>query len=161
MSDSAIRYESDWSKLGEAAGIAARIAVRTQKTVQELSIAELQRSIHEAGGITIYLPDVPPNDLDFGAAQWIGTLGGFHGLATPAANKLSSSDPATPGIQKLRLGHQANLDVALDETLRERWLKLLTNGISSPPAEASKEMTRRGFLRQLQQARKSKDGNVP
>ncbi len=120
----ALRLEPIWMSLGEAAGHAAHLAHAGRKTVQRVSVPELQSRLHSSGGATIYVSDVLPGHADFAAVQWWGTAGGLHGLAPM---------PATPGERGENLhgqyyeafpNHAAELERTLDETTAAKWTAL-------------------------------------
>ena len=56
----ALRLEPIWMSLGQAAGHAAGMAVRSASTVQTVDVATLQRNLREQGNATIYVSDVLP-----------------------------------------------------------------------------------------------------
>ncbi|WP_406701175.1 FAD-dependent oxidoreductase [Singulisphaera sp. Ch08] len=145
----ALRYESDWCKLGEAAGEAAHLAIKNRVPVQQVPVAELQAQLHQAGAMTIYLSDVSPDDPDFAAAQWLGTIGGFHGLTPTKTGPASTSDPRTPDIRRWRAGHQVTLDAPLEDSLKQRWLIIGAKAGAAATQPSAPPETRRQFLRQL------------
>ncbi|MEQ1859591.1 MAG: FAD-dependent oxidoreductase [Chthoniobacteraceae bacterium] len=145
----ALRLEPIWMSLGQAAGHAAHLARAARTTVQRVSVADLQKRLHTAGGATIYVSDVPPGHADFAAVQWWGTAGGLHGLAPM---------PAKPGQRGKNLhgqyyeaypGHAAELDKLLDDGLATAWLKLAAalriDAATLPKADGT--ITRRDFIR--------------
>lgn len=77
---SSLRMEPTWTALGQAAGIAAALAVRGSLSASQISVRELQRLLHESKALTIYTPDVPPDSPWFAAVQFFGNLGFFHDL---------------------------------------------------------------------------------
>lgn len=133
----ALRYEPIWSALGEAAGHAAHLALQqgAAPDVRVVPVDRLQRRLHSVGAASIYFSDVLPGHPDFAAAQWWGTLGGFHGLAPrPPGNDFRDLfGPKIAGqyFQACR-NHEAALDRVLDAELARKWGALAReNGIAA------------------------------
>jgi hypothetical protein len=136
----ALRYEPIWTALGQAAGVAARIAAERKCSVHRVPVAEIQKRLHRVGAATIYFSDVLPGNPDFALVQWWGTAGGFHGLAPR---------PATPGPRGKNIQgqyyeayphHAASLEQPLDDATAERWRALAIKlGVAAPPAAEGKK----------------------
>ncbi len=134
----AIRLEPIWMSLGEAAGLAADLAL-DHGAVQQVAVEKLQKRIWSRGGATIHVSDVPPDHPDFVAVQWWGNLGGWHGI---------EPTPKKPGTRGKHIvsqyfeafpGHAAKLDQPLDEALRKRWTALAKqHGLPVPNAAANR-----------------------
>ena len=77
---SGIRLEPTWTALGQAAGIAAHVALRTQTSVPEVEVARVQQLLHKHGAKTTYISDVEADSKYFKAAQWLGLQGFMHDL---------------------------------------------------------------------------------
>jgi hypothetical protein len=63
----AIRVEPTFMALGEAAGIAAELAVRRQVEVRRVPISQLQQEILHRDGILVFPPEIgpcPPSRLE-------------------------------------------------------------------------------------------------
>ncbi|MEN3941619.1 FAD-dependent oxidoreductase [Prosthecobacter sp. SYSU 5D2] len=142
----ALRLEPIWMSLGQAAGHAAAMAVKDGLPVQEVPVADLQARLHQDQSATIYVADVLPGHALFEAVQWWGTAGGLHGLHPM---------PAKPGQRGKNLhgqyfeanpGHAADLDKAMDDETRSRWLPLLKK-LGIPAEGLSKAATRGDFIR--------------
>ena len=54
---SSIRVEPTWMILGQSAGIAAALAVKTKATVQDVPVADLQMRLKAAGQVLDLLPE--------------------------------------------------------------------------------------------------------
>lgn len=148
----ALRLEPIWTSLGQAAGLAAHLAVEGGLPVQEVPVPKLQRLLHAARSATIYASDVPPGAPDFAAVQWWGTLGGLHGLA-PAFEKPGQRGANITGQYfEAFPGHAVEPERALDEAVRGRWLRLAKEAGVEDPALAT-EATRGGFIRRAWEAR--------
>jgi len=142
----ALRLEPIWSALGAAAGTAAHVALVDKAATRKVAVAKVQNLLHAAGAGTIYTNDVLPGHKDFTAVHWWGCQGGLHGL---------SPTPDTPGQRGKQItgqyfeaypGHAVELDAALDDALRARWLKLASSaGVDVTTLRAAR--TRGEFLR--------------
>ncbi len=75
---SGLRLEPTWTALGQAAGLAAHVALRTQTSVPEVDVAKVQQLLHESGAKTTYISDVAADSKYFEAAQWLGLRGFMH-----------------------------------------------------------------------------------
>ena len=129
----ALRLEPIWMSLGDAAGIAAVLALQNKQRVQEVSVTQLQQLLWKSGGATIHVSDIPPGHPDFVAVQWWGQLGGLHGL---------EPSPAKPGLRGKHIasqyyeafpGHALRGEELLTQAVREHWTELLSAvGIAEP-----------------------------
>lgn len=134
-----LRYEPIWTSLGEAAGHAVHLARQEKVTVQNVPVAKLQTRLHRAKSATIYFSDVPVDSPDFAAAQWWGTLGGFHGLEkTPDTSSVRGKKWMGQYYEAFPW-HEAKLAQPLDPALAARWSKLATErGLAAPAAEGTR-----------------------
>ncbi len=142
----ALRLEPIWTSLGEAAGVAAHLALDRQTPVQEVEVPDLQRLLHQSGSATIYVSDVLPGHSDFVAVQWWGTLGGLHGLH-PAGDKPGQRGVLiTSQYYEAFPGHVVDLEGTLDDSLRATWLDLAASrGLHAAELESAR--TRGEFIR--------------
>jgi len=70
-----LRMEPCWMALGQAAGVAAALSIRSAKTVREIDVATLQDELLAQKAILIYFKDVPPTHPHFAALQRAGLRG--------------------------------------------------------------------------------------
>lgn len=77
---SGLRLEPTWTALGQAAGLAAHIALQTEKSIPDVAVEQVQQLLHENRAKTLYISDVDPNSEYFMAAQWLGLKGFMHDL---------------------------------------------------------------------------------
>ena len=70
-----IRYEPCWMALGQAAGIAAAVAVQTGLPVQELPVGEIQDRLLDENASLIWFKDVPVTSPDFKMVQKMALAG--------------------------------------------------------------------------------------
>lgn len=126
----ALRLEPIWMSLGEAAGIAAALALRQSQAgnsgfpVQRVAPSAIQEHLWRRGAATIYVSDVPPDHADFAAVQWWATAGGLHGLApTPPDEQLRGKNIVGQYFEAFPF-HAAGLELPLDAETRERWMGL-------------------------------------
>lgn len=148
----ALRLEPIWMAMGQAAGVAARIACERKCSVHRVPVPQIQSLLHKAGAATIYFADVLPGHPDFAMVQWWGTAGGFHGLA-PA--------PAKPGERGKNIhgqyfeafpGHAAELEKPMDAALTNHWSSLAVKlGLKAPETRGG--MTRADWLREVWKSR--------
>lgn len=150
----ALRLEPIWMSLGQAAGHAAALAAKSDRSVQDVSIPELQTRLWADHSATIYVADVLPGHPLFTAVQWWGTAGGLHHL---------NPMPAKPGQRGKNLhgqyyeanpGHAVELDQPLDEHTRNLWLKL-SRQLGIQAQSLSQAQTRGEFIQAAFAARKS------
>jgi hypothetical protein len=80
----ALRMEPVFMALGEASGIAAHLAITERKPIRKITTPVLQKLLVERKGVITFFEDLPFNDPDFPAFQWLGARGLNKGyLATP------------------------------------------------------------------------------
>jgi hypothetical protein len=145
----ALRLEPIWMSLGQAAGHAAGMAVKSRQSVQSIKIAALQRTLHREKSATIYVSDVPPGHPDFEAVQWWGTAGGLHGLEPMPAKPGQRGKNLHGQYYEANPGHEAGLDRPMKADLLARWRDLAMKlGVERGqlPADAS-QTTRGEFIR--------------
>jgi hypothetical protein len=153
---SGLRLEPTWTALGQAAGIAAHLALRQQVPMKRVAVEEVQRLLHQRGAMTVYFADVSAASPEFKAAQHFGTLGFFHQLVDP--KEVVYRRPARRhGLQYFAAfpHHEAELDKPMDEQLARRWIGLLPDADARARAgsdvmlRAASKLTRGAFLRRL------------
>ena len=64
--------------IGQAAGIAAHLAIAAGAPVSKVDVARLQRMLLEQGQVLTYFKDIDPADPSFQAMQFLGTKGLFR-----------------------------------------------------------------------------------
>jgi len=62
---STLRMEPCWMALGQAAGIAASLALTQKTTAASVAIADLQNALLDSGAVLIYFQDASPADPNF------------------------------------------------------------------------------------------------
>ncbi len=155
----ALRYEPIWMSLGQAAGLAAALAIKDSVPVQHVAVPVLQQRLHEAGSATIYTTDVPPGAPQFAAVQWWGTQGGLHGLAPMPAKPGQRGKNLHGQYYEANPGHEVGLAQVLDQPLLERWQKLAhAIGVRARLPEADGRTTRGDFIAAAFAARARKRG---
>lgn len=159
---SAIRMEPTWTALGQAAGLAAAMAVRGGVATRDVDVSGLQQRLHEAGAITVYFSDAPPDSSDFKVAQFFGTRGFFHDA--PGIGRAAEQGRKSLRGQHLTAfpHHAAELQKPIDPALGEHWLKLLPNAAARALADTSLradgKLTRGEFLQRLYKYAKPQNG---
>lgn len=151
---SALRLEPIWTALGQAAGHAARLAIREELAVQDIPVGRLQAALHEDGAATIYVSDVPPGHPDFARVQWWASAGGLHGLH-PAPEQPGARGRLIEGQYfEAYPGHAAELGRSLDPATRLRWEAVaLELGIAAGDLpDAERRLTRGEWLRLVRES---------
>jgi len=106
----------------------------------------LQQRLWQDQSATIYVSDVLPDHADFAAVQWWGSAGGLHGLQPMPEKPGQRGENLHGQYFKANPGHEAELEKALDETTRQRWLALASKlGIGNDGL--MKAATRGDFIR--------------
>ena len=70
-----LRMEPCWMALGEAAGLAAHLAIARNESPADLPAAALQEALLAQGAVLIYFDDVVPDHPLHPAVQWLGLHG--------------------------------------------------------------------------------------
>lgn len=96
---STLRLEPCWMALGQAAGVAASIAIESKVKVRNIKVSDLQDRLIDQQATLIYFKDVQPDAVDFKMVQVMG-LKGF--LAE----------------------WEAKLDLPVDQATADSWQKL-------------------------------------
>lgn len=76
---STLRMEPCWMALGQAAGIAASIAIDQQQPIKEVHIETLQSKLIDEKATLIYYRDITPESPDFAMVQQLGIRGYLPG----------------------------------------------------------------------------------
>ena len=79
---SSVRMEPVWSALGEAAGVAASMALKGGKELRDVDVSRLQQALLTRGCKLFFYPDVDARTEDFAAIQRMSLLGAADGDAT-------------------------------------------------------------------------------
>jgi len=104
---STIRLEPTWMALGQAAGLAAHLALTHQVEPRAVDPRELQRAILARGQVITYFKDIDQQDPAYAALQYYGTFGFFP-------------------------DYYARSRDAIDAATAQRWWRLATN--TNPPS---------------------------
>jgi hypothetical protein len=89
---STLRMEPCWIALGQAAGVAASLAIDRNQKVRNIAIAELQKVLIEQKATLIYFQDVQPDHADFPMVQYMalrGYLPEWQAKLTDAADEIT------------------------------------------------------------------------
>lgn len=125
----ALRLEPIWMSLGQAAGVACRVALMENQKIPALAPRRVQTLLHAEGAATLYVSDVPPGSPLFAAVQWLGARGGLHGLAQPGKEPGERGKQIESQYYQAFPGHAFQPDQRLDSALRERWIALLPEAV--------------------------------
>lgn len=113
---SSVRLEPTWMSLGQAAGVAAHIALEMGVPPRLVSISKLQRMLISQGAVLSYFSDIPKGSIDFSTFQFLGTKGFFDSYEAHPDESLASST----ACQWARLTLQAAGTKNQDFTLKEK-----------------------------------------
>jgi hypothetical protein len=94
----ALRMEPVFMALGEASGIAAHLAITERKPLRKISTPVLQKILVERKGVITFFEDLPFDDPDFAAFQWLGARGLNKGYLASPDRTLTQAD-----IEEIRL----------------------------------------------------------
>jgi hypothetical protein len=75
---STIRLEPTWMALGQAAGVAAHLAIETNKQPRAIDVDQLQRGLLRGGQVVTYFKDIDRADPAYAAIQYFGAKGFFR-----------------------------------------------------------------------------------
>jgi len=81
---STLRMEPCWMALGQAAGVAAALSVRTETPPRKLDVSTIQRELLRQRAMLIYFQDIAPGDPHYEAVQLFGLRGLLGGDAWKA-----------------------------------------------------------------------------
>lgn len=76
---STLRMEPCWMALGQAAGVAASLAIDHNRKIRNIAIPELQKILIAQKATLIYFQDVQPDHADFAMIQYMGLRGYLPG----------------------------------------------------------------------------------
>ena len=76
---STLRMEPCWMALGQAAGVAASLAIDHNQKIRNIAIPELQKILIGQKATLIYFQDVQPDHADFAMIQYMGLRGYLPG----------------------------------------------------------------------------------
>ena len=131
----AVRLEPVWMETGEAAGVAAAMAVKQKIAPSKLNADQLVRELCERRFMVSFFNDVNVRGSDawIPAAQYFGTKGFFHDYNARASEPLrqATGKAWADGLEKLRAGK-------LDPAAQAR-------AVAAAEAAESKPMTRGEF----------------
>jgi hypothetical protein len=89
---STLRMEPCWMALGQAAGIAASLAITNKTPVQNISVSDLQRQLLNQGAMLVFFKDVKANHPQFKALQYFALKGVISGWEAKLDEKITKSD---------------------------------------------------------------------
>ncbi len=110
-----LRMEPCWMALGEAAGVAASLAVSLEIAPRCVPVDDLQRQLVEGGAMLIFFRDVSPDDPAFPALQYLGVRGAIPGWKAKLEEKVSPEEAQ----RWARVAGLEELPLATDATRRE------------------------------------------
>ncbi len=149
---SSLRMEPTWVALGQATGLAAAQSVARGKEVRTIDVAQLQKSLYEAGAITVYTSDVFPDSPYFTAVQYFGTRGYFHHLPeyedVPYLGRGQKGELPGQWIEAYPY-HAVSPEKKMTKKLSDIWLRQANVKSETAGFAESKNLTRGEFLLRL------------
>jgi len=91
---STLRMEPCWMALGEAAGVAAALALETQRPLRKVETARLQATLLRHGGVLVYFRDLAPGHPGYAAAQTLALRGVMADWTARPSEPATASDVA-------------------------------------------------------------------
>lgn len=89
---STIRMEPLWMGIGQAAGLAAYIALKKQVEIADIPVHDLQKLLIDNQQVITYFDDVSINDSAFKALQFWGTKGFFNSYNAEVRKPLKANE---------------------------------------------------------------------
>ena len=89
---STLRMEPCWMALGQAAGIAASLAIDSGVKVRNVAVERLQEKLIGEKATLIYYKDIAPDDPDFGMVQRLGLAGYLPDWEARLSEPVSEAD---------------------------------------------------------------------
>ena len=74
-----VRMEPVWSSLGQAAGVAATLAIDNKQELKDIPVTQIQDELLKQGSVLYFYTDLPANAPAFIAAQKLSLLGAVAG----------------------------------------------------------------------------------
>lgn len=113
---STLRMEPCWMALGQAAGVAASLAIDDKCKVRNVDIAALQAALVKEKATLIYYTDLTPDSPDFAMVQYLGLKGYLPGWEARLEEPVSRDDldlwnALSANKLNVRLGETKRVDV--------------------------------------------------
>jgi hypothetical protein len=89
---STLRMEPCWMALGQAAGIAASLAIANKEAVQDISVLELQQQLLNQDAVLVFFKDVKASHPQFKALQYFALKGIISGWEAKLDEKITKTD---------------------------------------------------------------------
>ena len=89
---STLRMEPCWIALGQAAGVAAHLAITQQQAVQKLKPADIQKELLAQKATLIYFKDITPDTLGFNQFQRLALAGLITDWNADPEGQISTKD---------------------------------------------------------------------
>lgn len=121
---STLRMEPCWMALGQAAGVAACVAIEDDVAVGKVDVAKVQRRLLRQGAVLIYFEDAEPGDEHYEALQFFAVRGFYEPDQWQA--KLNDSVPADVALKWIEaVGMPGPAGYAPGKTTRGELLDML------------------------------------
>jgi hypothetical protein len=122
-----IRMEPTWTALGQAAGLAAVLALEEDEHLRDLDPTQLQLLLHGLGAKTFYASDVDSDSPHFEAVQFFGNRGLFHNTQLIASDTRYDAPVSLSGTQWSHAFpyHDIQPDLVLTDEVETWWRRQL------------------------------------
>lgn len=153
---SALRMEPIWTALGQAAGIAAALAIKQKVQLRKVKVPDIQELLHQKGAITIYFSDVLPDSPYFKATQYFGQKGFFTQVPSIDTTHFEDHLKFIQGQFTAAFPHHyvfPNQKMSLE--LMNHWLGIIRYYATDSEKARFVSMTRGAFLNELYRKFKS------
>lgn len=127
---STLRMEPCWMALGEAAGVAAALALETGRPARDVEITRLQATLLRHGAVLVHFRDLAPGHPGYAAAQRLALRGALPGW-TARPDEPAHADDLAAWREALGLPPSAAPRAA--GATRGEVLRALTEALGSPP----------------------------
>lgn len=89
---SSVRLEPTWVSLGQAAGVAAHLAIQADVQPRSVSVARLQRMLLDQKQVITFFDDLPKSSPYFASFQYLGAKGFFNDYKARPDEPLTKRD---------------------------------------------------------------------
>ena len=143
---STVRLEPTWMALGQAAGVAAHLAIAGGVEPRAVNVEQLQRETLRRGQVITYFKDIDSKDPAYAALQYFGTKGFFPDYLARSKDAVDGETAAR--WWRIATGKAApGLEGAFTRGVLARWLG------TGEPARAGEAVTRGEMCQALYERR--------
>jgi hypothetical protein len=130
---STLRMEPCWMAMGQAAGVAACLALERGGQPRELPVAQLQLALLDQGAVLSYFRDISPGDEHFKAVQFLAVRGFLADEREARPDDPVSDELARDWIEAAGVGQPESYEQGV--TTRAEMLSILFESLRELPEE--------------------------